>query len=59
MKKFSAFCLSCAVILGAALSSPSVSFGCGGAGQTGCRVATAPILPTLRFLVNLFDLIVP
>lgn len=59
MKKFTAFCLSVAVVLGAALSSPSVSFGCGGMGQTGCKVASSPVLPTLRLLVSLWDAMMP
>ena len=57
--KFAAFALSLAVVLGAALSSPVSTFGCGGAQTTGCRVATSPVLPTIRFLVNLLDALIP
>jgi hypothetical protein len=43
MKFFVAFALSCAVVLGAALSSPISAAACGGTGGTsGCRVATSP-----------------
>lgn len=59
MRTFTAFCLACAVVLGAAFSSPSVSFGCGGMGQTGCKVASSPILPTLRLLISLWDVAMP
>lgn len=60
MKVFASFALSLAVVLGAALSSPTVAFGCGGSsGQTGCRVVTSPVLPTVRFLVTLFDALLP
>ena len=61
MRIFTAFALSLAVVLGAALSSPTVAFPCGGgsSGQTGCRVVTSPVLPTVRFLVTLFDALLP
>ena len=61
MKVFVSFALSLAVVLGAALSSPTVAFPCGGgsSGQTGCRVVTSPVLPTVRFLVTLFDALMP
>ncbi len=59
MKSFTAFCLSLAVVLGAALSSPVSTFGCGGGQTTGCRVATSPVLPTVRFLVTLFEALMP
>lgn len=59
MRIFTAFCLSLAVVLGAALSSPVVSFGCGGGQATGCKVVTSPVLPTLRLLVSLWDAMMP
>lgn len=40
MKYFVSFCLAAAVVLGAATAPV---FGCGGMGQTGCRVATLPL----------------
>lgn len=59
MRIFTAFCLSVAVVLGVALSSPSVSFGCGGGQATGCKVATSPVLPTVCWLVSLLDALMP
>lgn len=58
MKFISALCLSAAVVFGAAISSPSAAFGCGGStGQTGCKSVTAPLTyDGLRFIVTLFDL---
>lgn len=59
--KFAAFCLSLAVVLGAALSSPVSTFGCGGSsGQTGCRVATSPLtIAGLRFWIGVLDAVIP
>lgn len=62
MRYFTALCLSAAVVFGAAISSPSATFGCGGgsSGQTGCKVATAPltvdaVVSVLRWL----NLVIP
>lgn len=58
MRYFVSFCLAAAVVLGAATAPV---FGCGGStgGATGCKVATSPVLPTVRFLVTLFDALMP
>ncbi len=62
MKSFAAFCLSLAVVLGAALSSPVSTFGCGGgsSGQTGCKVVTSPLtIAGLRFWIGVLDAVIP
>ena len=58
--KFTTFALSLAVVLGAALSSPVSTFGCGGSQTTGGRVATSPLtFDGLVFWVRSFELMLP
>ena len=40
MKYFVSFCLAAAVVIGAATAPV---FGCGGMGQTGCKLASMPL----------------
>lgn len=60
MKYFASFCLSLAVVLGAALSSPVSTFGCGGSQTTGCKVAASPLTVegVVRWLRTL-ELLIP
>lgn len=60
MKSIVSFALSCAVVLGVALSSPVVSFGCGGAGQTGCKIASLPLsVDGLVMIVRWLEIVIP
>lgn len=60
MRIFTAFALSLAVVLGAALSSPTVAFSCGGGQTTGCKVATSPIpLDGLAMAIRWLEIVIP